>query len=62
MTQSLERLNTLQDVYNCLWNLSKTSGIKHNCDKYKGVCLSIAEVRGLIEEERRRLSVYGQQK
>ena len=62
MTQSLERLNTLQDVYNCLWNFSKSNGIKNREDVHKGVCLSVSEVKEMIEEERRRLSVYGQQK
>lgn len=58
MTQSLERLNTLQDVYNWLWNFSKSNGIKNREDVYKGVCLSVSEVKEMIEEERRRLSVY----
>lgn len=58
MTQSLERLNTLQDVYNSLWNLSKTDRVKNDKGVYKGVCLAVTEVRDLIEEERRRLSVY----
>lgn len=58
----ITRLDALQDVYNRLWNLSKTDCVKTDKGVYKGVCLSVSEVREMIEEERRRLSVYGQQK
>ena len=57
----ITRLDALQDVYNSLWNLSKTDRVKNDKGVYKGVCLSVSEVREMIEEERRRLSVYGQQ-
>lgn len=56
----ITRLDALQDVYNRLWNLSKSDGVKGRDNVYKGVCLSVSEVKEMIEEERRRLSVYGQ--
>lgn len=58
----ITRLDALQDVYNSLWNLSKTDRVKNDNGVCKGVCLAVTEVRDLIAEERRRLSVYGQQK
>ena len=58
----ITRLDALQDVYNSLWNLSKTDRVKNDNGVYKGICLAATEVRDLIAEERRRLSVYGQQK
>ena len=55
----ITRLDALQDVYNSLWNLSKTDRVKNDNGVYKGICLAATEVRDLIAEERRRLSVYG---